>query len=356
MLNSNRLPGGTMLAPPLNLNKPSEFKVVPAEKESTIRRGEAKDNLIKTSEQILDDIELYGLIVTNDLYKISRNQEILSKADFSSDFIDFRRRLYKNIEKTGDMIINIMKKMKDEFKATKKNINDKMKIKLKGNKNSSTLIEEHFNKLKEKITKGAAETDDYINDAGERIHTMIDYLNPPELKVELEEPESRQFDWEKRLRRRGRIRVLKKYNLYLDERLRQVVLEIRAERDEMVRQANQKMLFIQRRKPESEEERKKKIEEEQKVRIEMERKQKDETEMFIKVLNETVVPNEGMIPLTPNPYAKARRLKTLERQKTLINEIDNKDKSVSFNDNGVKASVDNQKTYTKKKSIMKKDH
>lgn len=354
MLNKNRLPGGTIIVPPLSLYKPSEFKIVHAEKEPLLRREEAKKQLLKSSEQILDDIELYGLIVTNDLYKISRNQEILSKADFSSDFIEFRRRLYKNIEKTGDLIINIVKKMKDEFNATKKNINDKMRTKLRRNKGPSSLVEENFNKLKDRINKGTEETEEYINDAAERIHSMIYYLAPPEIKIDIEGPEPKYFDLDLRSNKRKRARIIKKYNEYLHHRFKEIILERTNKKEELAQKEEDNAINREARRKQREEERIKRKEEEQRVRKELEKKEREEMYMFIKLVNETVVPNEGMIPLMPNPYAEAERIRKRERQKTLIQEIDNKSKDISFAEVDAKSNVDNKKSMFKQKSIMKK--
>ena len=42
-----------------------------------------KEELLRESEKIFDVIELYGLVVTNDLVKIKRLQQKISKDDFS---------------------------------------------------------------------------------------------------------------------------------------------------------------------------------------------------------------------------------------------------------------------------------
>ena len=202
---------------------PREYAVAPYDKEPFKKRQMEKEKLIKESEKVFDDIELYGLVATNNLLKISRIQQKISKSDFSTEFIEFRKKLYKTIEKTGDQIIDVVKHMREEFTNVKLNINDNMRRKLRRNKGPSSEIEEHFNELKEQIQNGVNKTESYVNHNAEKIEAMLFYLKPPAIEVNLEPPKDKVIDWNRRLQRRRRIMVLRKFiDTYYDKRLDEI--------------------------------------------------------------------------------------------------------------------------------------
>ena len=199
---------------------PREFAVAPYDKEPLKKHQVEKEKLIKESEKVFDDIELYGLVATNDLLKISRIQQKISKSDFSNEFIEFRKRIYKTIEKTGDQIIDVIKKMREEFNNVKLAINDNMRRKLRRNKAPSNLIDENFKELKDKLNTGVSNTENYVNNNCEKIKTILFFLQPPKIEIELDESKKKVIDWNKRLQRRRRIKVLRKFiDTYYEQRL-----------------------------------------------------------------------------------------------------------------------------------------
>ena len=199
---------------------PREFAVAPYDKEPLKKHQVEKEKLIKESEKVFDDIELYGLVATNDLLKISRIQQKISKSDFSNEFIEFRKRIYKTIEKTGDQIKDVIKKMREEFNNVKLAINDNMRRKLRRNKAPSNLIDENFKELKDKLNTGVSNTENYVNNNCEKIKTILFFLQPPKIEIELDESKKKVIDWNKRLQRRRRIKVLRKFiDTYYEQRL-----------------------------------------------------------------------------------------------------------------------------------------
>ena len=107
-----------------------------------------KEELLKESEKVFDDIELYGLVLTNSLLKIRRIQQKIEKNDFLKEFITFRKKLYKNVDKTGDNRIKTVKDLREDFKQVKKSIIEHLNNTLMNNSESSNEnIKSNLNKV-----------------------------------------------------------------------------------------------------------------------------------------------------------------------------------------------------------------
>jgi methyl-accepting chemotaxis protein len=148
-----------------------------------------KELLLKESEKIFDEIELYGLIVTNDLVAIKRSQKKISKEDFSLQFYEFRKRLYKRIDKTHDKMINNIKQMKEDFITIKKNVNDNMKVKLKKTKKQTERIHQRFNVFKNNISQQTSDTEVLLNRNIEKIKSLASIIG------EFDDDESESSDY-----------------------------------------------------------------------------------------------------------------------------------------------------------------
>ena len=62
-------------------------------------------------------MELYVLVLTNDLLKLRLFRQLINKKDFSVEFSSFRKRLYVNIDNVGDKKINSVKNINNEFES-----------------------------------------------------------------------------------------------------------------------------------------------------------------------------------------------------------------------------------------------
>ena len=144
---------------------------------------------MKESEKIFDEIELYGLIVTNDLVAIKRSQKKISKEDFSLQFYEFRKRLYKRIDKTHDKMINNIKQMKEDFITIKKNVNDNMKVKLKKTKKQTERVHQQFNIFKNNISQQTSDTEVLLNRNIEKIKSLASIIG------EFDDDESESSDY-----------------------------------------------------------------------------------------------------------------------------------------------------------------
>lgn len=131
-----------------------------------------KEELLRESEKIFDIIELYGLVVTNDLVKIKRLQQKISKDDFSLQFYEFRKRLYKNIDKTHDKMIDSVKRMKEEFLNTKKNVNENMKSKMRKVTKSGEKVQQIFNVYKNNTSEKMSGVEVMLNRNVDKIKSL----------------------------------------------------------------------------------------------------------------------------------------------------------------------------------------
>ena len=80
-------------------------------------RERNRNKLLQESDKIFDDLELYGLVLTNDLLKIRRHKKKINKNDFTLEYNSFRKRLYTNIDNTGDKMVNSIKNITSEFES-----------------------------------------------------------------------------------------------------------------------------------------------------------------------------------------------------------------------------------------------
>lgn len=135
-----------------------------------------KELLLKESEKIFDEIELYGLVVTNDLVSIKRSQKKITKDDFSLQFYEFRKRLYKRIDKTHDKMIDTIKKMKEDFLTIKKKVNENMRSKLKKTKKQTERVHQQFNVFKNNVSQQASDTEVLLNRNIDKIKALASII------------------------------------------------------------------------------------------------------------------------------------------------------------------------------------
>ena len=110
-------------------------------------RERNRNKLLQESDKIFDDLELYGLVLTNDLLKIRRLQQKINKNDFTLEYNSFRKRLYTNIDITGDKMVNSIKNITSEFESVNGSILSYFKRVLNRNTEFSSKLEFPLNNL-----------------------------------------------------------------------------------------------------------------------------------------------------------------------------------------------------------------
>ena len=122
-------------------------------------RERNRNKLLQESDKIFDDLELYGLVLTNDLLKIRRLQQKINKNDFTLEYNSFRKRLYTNIDNTGDKMVNSIKNITSEFESVNGSILSYFKRVLNRNTEFSSKLEFPLNNLKENTNNKALKLD-----------------------------------------------------------------------------------------------------------------------------------------------------------------------------------------------------
>ena len=171
-----------------------------------------RQELLKESDKVFDDLELYGLVLTNDLLKLRRLQQMTNKNDFSVEFSSFRKRLYVNIDNIGEKMVNSIKNINAEFESVENSMKSYFKRNLSRNTEMNNRLDIPFRDLTEGINGQVNKMTDLFRKRAERFKTLKHFLYPPKIESGIVLPKELNIDWDKRLERLREAYAYKKLN------------------------------------------------------------------------------------------------------------------------------------------------
>ena len=200
------------------LNNKNEFlqkiKPIPNERERN------RQKLLQEGDKLFDDLELYGLVLTNDLLKIRRLQQKINKNDFTMEFNSFRKRLYVNIDNTGEKMVNSIKNITTEFESINGSIISYFKRILNRNTEFSSKLEFPLNNLKEATNNKAKKLNKLFRQRADQLKTLKNFLYPPKIVSGIVIPDELKIDWDERYERLKHLRAYRKHNNDLQQKLK----------------------------------------------------------------------------------------------------------------------------------------
>ena len=176
--------------------------------------------LLQESDKLFDDLELYGLILTNDLLKIRRLQQKTNKNDFSLEFNGFRKRLYYDIDSVGDRMVNSIKNICQEFETVNASILSYFKRILNRNTEYSSKLEFPLNNLKENAHGKVDKLNTIFKRRSEQLKSLKYFLYPPKIETGIVVPEELKINWDKRYERLKHLHAYRKLNNDLEQKLK----------------------------------------------------------------------------------------------------------------------------------------
>ena len=183
-------------------------------------RERNRQKLLHEGDKLFDDLELYGLILTNDLLKIRRLQQKINKSDFSLEFNSFRKRLYVNIDFTGEKMVNSIKNISSEFESINGSILSYFKRVLNRNTEFSSKLEFPLNNLKESANNKVTKLNTLFKQRADQLKTLKYFLYPPKIETGIEIPEELKIDWDRRYERLKHLMAYRKLNNDLQLKLK----------------------------------------------------------------------------------------------------------------------------------------
>ena len=171
-----------------------------------------RQQLLNEGDKIFDDLELYGLVLTNDLLKLRRLQQMTNKNDFSVEFSSFRKRLYMDIDNVGEKMVNSIKNINSEFESSNNSILSYFKRNLTRNTEINSKLEIPFKDITEGINSKVNKMTDLFNRRSERFKTLKYFLYPPKIESGIVLPKELNIDWDKRMERLRHAYAFKKLN------------------------------------------------------------------------------------------------------------------------------------------------
>ena len=183
-------------------------------------RERNRQKLLHEGDKLFDDLELYGLILTNDLLKIRRLQQKINKSDFSLEFNSFRKRLYVNIDFTGEKMVNSIKNISSEFESINGSILSYFKRVLNRNTEFSSKLEFPLNNLKESANNKVTKLNTLFKQRADQLKTLKYFLYPPKIETRIEIPEELKIDWDRRYERLKHLMAYRKLNNDLQLKLK----------------------------------------------------------------------------------------------------------------------------------------
>ena len=183
-------------------------------------RERNRQKLLQEGDKLFDDLELYGLVLTNDLLKIRRLQQKINKNDFTLEFNGFRKRIYVNIDNTGGKMVNSIKNISSEFESVNGSIISYFKRILNRNTEFSSKLEFPLNNLKESTNSKAFKLNKLFKQRADQIKTLKYFLYPPKIVTGIEIPDELKIDWEKRYERLKHLSAYRKLNTDLQQKLK----------------------------------------------------------------------------------------------------------------------------------------
>ena len=183
-------------------------------------RERNRNKLLQESDKIFDDLELYGLVLTNDLLKIRRLQQKINKNDFTLEYNSFRKRLYTNIDNTGDKMVNSIKNITSEFESVNGSILSYFKRVLNRNTEFSSKLEFPLNNLKENTNNKALKLDKLFKQRADQLKTLKYFLYPPKIVTGIEIPDELKINWDQRYERLKHLNAYRKLNNDLQQKIK----------------------------------------------------------------------------------------------------------------------------------------
>ena len=183
--------------------KPGEFIVSSNENERNTMQKRLIDRelMLKDSESVIDDIELYGLIATNELLAVDRAQQRLGKIDITQDINYFAARIDQQSRKACDGIIKDCQDLGDEINNihdTIYNHLDRNDITIKNVDNKHNDLITNFEKMKTNINKGIANSVRRMDDNAEKVRQIAECIKSLDVQVVKEDVLKCQVDWKRR--------------------------------------------------------------------------------------------------------------------------------------------------------------
>ena len=213
-LNINNIPNG--MSNPLNNKNEYLLNIKPI---PNIRERN-RQKLLQESDKVFDDLEMYGLILTNDLLKIRRLQQKINKNDFTLEYNSFRKRLYMNIDATGEKMVNSIKNITAEFESINGSILSYFKRVLNRNTEFSSKLEFPLNNLKESANNKALKLDKLFKQRADQLKTLKYFLYPPKIVTGIEIPEELKINWDQRYERLKHLNAYRKLNNDLEQKIK----------------------------------------------------------------------------------------------------------------------------------------
>ena len=183
-------------------------------------RERNRNKLLQESDKIFDDLELYGLVLTNDLLKIRRLQQKINKNDFTLEYNSFRKRLYTNIDNTGDKMVNSIKNITSEFESVNGSILSYFKRVLNRNTEFSSKLEFPPSNLKENTNNKALKLDKLFKQRADQLKTLKYFLYPPKIVTGIEIPDELKINWDQRYERLKHLNAYRKLNNDLQQKIK----------------------------------------------------------------------------------------------------------------------------------------
>ena len=160
-----------------------------------------RQNLLKEGDKIFDDLELYGLVLTNDLLKLRRLQQMTNKNDFSLEFSSFRKRLYLNIENVAEKMVNAIKGLNLDYESTNNSILSYFKRNLRRNTEINSKLEMPLKDMTEGLNGKLTNINKLFQKRAERFKALKYFLYPPKVESGIVLPKELTIDWDKRMER-----------------------------------------------------------------------------------------------------------------------------------------------------------
>ena len=213
-LNINNIPNG--MSNPLDNKNEYLLNIKPI---PNIRERN-RQKLLQESDKVFDDLEMYGLILTNDLLKIRRLQQKINKNDFTLEYNSFRKRLYTNIDTAGEKMVNSIKNITAEFESINESILSYFKRVLNRNTEFSSKLEFPLNNLKESTNNKALKLDKLFKQRADQLKTLKYFLYPPKIVTGIEIPEELKINWDARYERLKHLNAYRKLNNDLQQKIK----------------------------------------------------------------------------------------------------------------------------------------
>ena len=183
-------------------------------------RERNRQKLLQESDKVFDDLEMYGLILTNDLLKIRRLQQKINKNDFTLEYNSFRKRLYTNIDTAGEKMVNSIKNITAEFESINESILSYFKRVLNRNTEFSSKLEFPLNNLKESTNNKALKLDKLFKQRADQLKTLKYFLYPPKIVTGIEIPDELKINWDARYERLKHLNAYRKLNNDLQQKIK----------------------------------------------------------------------------------------------------------------------------------------